>query len=152
MNDMSEPTQPNGRTLSFKVENDKVVLFCSVDEKECYVDIPSDVLKQIIENAPPSQEKKIRELLELIYEIQKKRLTRVDDLEGKLLDRVKDYEEAINGLKKSNNDKLEILKWQAVIQAIGGLKTLMTERRHLSRLSYQEEGELSLRLRQLQSG
>lgn len=143
---------PKGRALNWRItEDEKVILICSVDGKEYQIDIPIDIVKQLIVDMPPCEETKIRELIDGIHKIRKERVLELGEIDKSIEEVNKDNNDAISALKSAPT-KLDVARWIAIVKANGNKKQLLTERRHLVRLSYQEEGELSLKLRQLMQG
>jgi hypothetical protein len=148
---MSVEPSTRGRAIKWTIENGKAILTATLDGKDIQIEIADDIVKQLIVDSPPTEEKKIRGLIDKIHEVRKNRILEMEEIDKADVSISKENDDAITALKTATG-KNDVAKWTAIIKALGNKKQLLTERRHLIRLSYQQEGELSLQLRQLQSG
>jgi hypothetical protein len=110
--------------------------------EEVEVRLSQDVLQKLIREELPTEEKHIQELLDKIHEVRK---TRVLDVE-KIDDSIKEVVKEADSLLKGANDKVEIMKYRALLLT---KLSAITQRRHLARLAVIEESELSLQLAKL---
>jgi len=140
------------KVVNFRVEDEKIILTVIDEEgesKDC--DFPLDVFKELLVVAPPTEEKQIRELIQEILDVKKKRILFIDKLLGeyqKLIDKLQDGEDGV----KTAQSKVDVAKWKVYLDGVSKEKAMLQEIRHLIKLTYQEEGELRARLMRLQTG
>lgn len=119
------------------------------------IDLPENIYNEIVSSGPPTEDKKIRDLIDKIHEIRNKRLLLVDEVlekEEKLLEHMDDIRDEIKDARdslKDSKDKLEVSIWKGVLdscnadlQIITKTKGVLQEYRHLIKLTHQEEGKL----------
>ena len=136
-------------------EDDKIFISFIHGGETFNAELPPEMYGEIITGGPPSADKVIRSLIDEITAIKKKRLLYIDNIaadEDKLKKRtnviMKEIGEARKDMKDAN-DKFELSKAKNVIDSckaefigLEKIKSLLNERRHLVRLTYQEEGKL----------
>jgi len=145
--------------ISWRLEDEKIIFAVAGEETEFDLELPEDIYKEMLLEGPPSEEKKIREILDHIYNIKKNRIATIDkileadeELREKLENIRKEIGEARDELKNAS-DKHEVNQWKAVVgsctaelQSISKEKAIIQEYRYLVKLSYQEEGKLRAKL------
>jgi len=138
--------------INWKIENGEVILLVlSDDNREIEIKLPSSILKELLVEAPPTEEQRIRELLDKIHEIKKKRILDIARAEKLISENMSKEDDAQNALKTATTKK-EILMWSTVLRSLAGERTCIGHLRHLIRLSYQEEGRLKAQLLKLMAG
>lgn len=142
---------PNGRAVKWTIENEKVFLTATFNGQDIRIEVADDIVKQLIVDSPPTEEKKIRELIDKIHEIRKGRVLELEAIDKADEALSKENDDAIKALQGCTG-RNDVQKWTAIVKALGNKKQLLSEKRYLVKLSYQLEGELSLQLRQMQSG
>jgi len=139
------------KAISWRLEDEKIILAIILDEgKEIDVEIPLDIYKEILIEGPPSEEKQLRAILDKVNEIQKKRVLNIGKIDEDLGEIIKKMGEAYDNLS-GTSDRIEILKYSAMIRTLAGQKAALDTRRHLVRLLYQEEGKLRAQLARMRS-
>ena len=139
--------------VNWRIENEEVILTVVTKEaKTLDVKITSEILKEIIVAAPPSDAKKIRELISEIHRIRKTQLLMIEDILKSNQDLMKEMDDAVTALKTAGLTKTDIRRWEAIIRAVGKKKAFSQERRHLTKLLMQREGELRAKLMRLETG
>lgn len=136
---------------NWKLEGGKLIVSWEHENKVFELEIPPVFIKEMIVEMPPSEEQQIRELINKIHAVRKKRLLNIADIDKKIDDIIK-REHAAQNAAYAAPDKLEVKKIDSVIKSLKGEKTAQDSRRHLCRLLYQEEGELRVRLARLLAG
>jgi len=145
--------------ISWRLQDEKVILSVAGEEGEFDIELPEDIYREILVEGPPSEEKRVKEILDRIYEIKRNRIATIDkileideDLRKRIADMRKEMGDARDELKDAG-DKHEIDKWKAVLasyntesQIIAKEKGITQEYRHLIKLSYAEEAKLRLKL------
>jgi hypothetical protein len=145
--------------ISWRLEDEKIVFGVAGEKEEYDLELPEDIYKEILIEGPPSEEKKIREILDHIYKIKKNRIATIDKIleaDEKLREKLENVRTEIGEARdelKGATDKLEVNKWKAVVgsctaemQSISKEKSIIQEYRYLVKLSYQEEGKLRAKL------
>lgn len=145
--------------ISWRIEDEKIIFAVAGEEEEFDLELPEDIYKEMLLEGPPSEEKKIREILDHIYAIKKNRIATIDKIleaDEKLRDKLEDVRKEISEARdelKGANEKYEVDKWKAVVgsctaelQSISKEKAIIQEYRYLVKLSYQEEGKLRAKL------
>lgn len=139
------------KASNWKLDEGKIIALVERETGTDEVEIPMNLLKEIILEMPPSEEKQIREVIDLIHEVRKKRALLIDKIDERIEDVISREKDAQKQAFAAP-DKLEVKKIDAVIKSLKGEKTALDSRRHLCRLLYQEEGELRARLARLLAG
>ena len=145
--------------VGWRLDNDKIILSISDEKMDFDVELPIEMYKELIQEGPPSEETQIRELIDKIYAIKKNRVLAIDKIlagDEALRNAVKKVIKGIGAARtelKAANDKHDINKWKAVLtsfdtelRAMEKEKKILQEYRHLVKLTYQEEGNLRVKL------
>lgn len=136
---------------NWKLDGETVIILLQQEDKITEIEVPTRFIKEMILEMPPSQERQIRELIDMIHAVRKKRLLKIEDIDKKIDDVIAREHDAQKAAYAAS-DKLEVKKIDSVIKSLKGEKTAQDSRRHLCRLLYQEEGELRARLGRLLAG
>lgn len=136
---------------NWKLDGGKVIILFQHKDETIEVEVSEKFIKEIILEMPPSEEQHIRELIDMIHVVRKKRLLKIADIDEKI-DKIIEREQDAQKAAYAAGDKLEVKKIDSVIKSLKGEKTAQDSRRHLCRLLYQEEGELRARLGRLLAG
>lgn len=146
--------------VGWRLEEEKIIIsVVGEDDKRFDLDLPLSIYNEMIIEGPPSEDKRLRELIDRIHTIRKKRILTVDKILEedeklrKLIVAVRgDIDECSKELKGAK-DKFEVNQWTAVLScctkkldAITKERGILQEYRHLIKLTYQEEGKISLAL------
>jgi len=146
--------------VGWRLEGEKIILSIIDDGNKSFdVELPISVYNEIIVEGPPSEDKRLRGLIDKIHEIRKKRILTIDKIieeDEKLRTLIGEAREEIdNCIKalKAAQTKLEVKQWSAVLScatkkldSVTKERGILQEYRYLIKLTYQEEGQLSLRL------
>lgn len=136
---------------NWKLDGEKIIILVQQEEEITEIEVSVAFIKEIILEMPPSQEQQIRQLIDMIHEVRKRRILTVEDIDKKMADII-DREQEAQKQAMAAGDKLEVKKIDAKVKSLKGEKTALDSRRHLCRLLYQEEGELRARLGRLLAG
>ena len=139
------------KATNWKLDGGKIVVVNQQGDKMIEMEIPIEFVKEIILEMPPSQERQIRDLIDMIHAVRKKRILTVEDIDKKMENLIT-REQTAQAQAMAAVDKLDVKKVDAVTKSLKGEKTALDSRRHLCRLLYQEEGELRARLGRLLAG
>jgi len=115
------------------------------------IDISKDAMSQMIGTVIPNEEKKIAELLKLIYGIIEKRLLSADKI-AEELDSLKGEAEDIKKEYDKCQSKTDKLICDGKLKAIDTKRATVDKKRHLTKLLMQEEAELRTRLLKVKRG
>ena len=127
-------------------EDDKIILsIVSEDGPEMDVELPLEIYKEIVVEGPPSEEKVVREIIDKIHTVIKKRVLTYDEVIGELKKNRDKINEGLSGLKASTT-KLEISKWKAFLDGVGKDKGALQEYRHLIKALSMMETKLRVEL------
>ena len=140
-------------------EEDKIFISVFHNGEIIEVELEPEMYGELITGGPPSEDKVIRGFIDDINKIRKKRLLYIDNIAADEEDLKKrngvimnEIVEARKELKDAH-DKFETEKWKSVIgsckaefQGLEKIKSLLNERRHLVKLTHQEEGLLRANL------
>lgn len=143
----------------WRLEDEKIIISIIDGDKHFDVELPVEIYNQMIVEGPPSEDKRIRGLIDRIHVIRKKRILTIDKILEedeklrKMIDGIrKDIDECIKELKDAH-DKFEVKQWSAVLScatkkldSVTKERSILQEYRYLIKLTYQEEGQLSLKL------
>ncbi len=144
----------------WRMEGEKIILsFMTENSIQFDMELPQEFYEQILLEGPPTEEKLAREILNMIGNIKKNRVSTIDkvlqaeeDLRKEMQDTRKELKLAIDELKNAG-DKHEVHKGSAVVAGLKAVldsctkeKSVLQEYRHLIKLTYQEEGKLRVRL------
>jgi hypothetical protein len=113
-------------------------------EGEVEVRLSQDAMDKLFKEQTPTEEVRIQELLNRIH---KDRLDRILNVE-KIDDRIEELTKSVEDDFKNCTDKLEVMKMQNAYRV---RMALLTQKRHLSRFSIQEESDLSLQLAKIRA-
>lgn len=128
-------------------EDDEKIILTLLDDdlKTIEGELPKDIFEELVAEGPPTEGKRIRDLIDKIHEIREKRVMTISKLDKDLDNLNGEEKKAREGLEKAE-DKLEVQKYSAILRSIAGERANLSQRRHLIRLLYQEEGALSKKL------
>ena len=148
------------KITNWRIDNENVILAALNDngELEDY-ELPTNLYNEIVSSGPPTEDKKIRDIIDKIHEIREKRILYIDkilEMEEQLIKDMDDIKTEIKDGRtelKNAKDKLDVSIWKGVIescsaelQIISKTKTILQEYRHLIKLTHQEEGKLRAEL------
>lgn len=124
--------------------------FALSDGSDLYI---SDiVLEEIFHSVPAiSEAEKIRALLDKIHQLRKNRILEIKAIDKQVEELRKQHEQVRKDLANAP-DKLTVWKHNAQIKSLVAEKQMLDTRRHLCKLTYQEQGELEAILAKLERG
>ena len=129
--------------IGWRLDDDKI-LFSLVDDEgspDVDVELPNDMYKEIIVQGPPAEEKVIREIIDSIHEVIKKRVLMYDKVIEHTLKNRERITKALGKLENAST-KLEVSQWKAFLDGVSKDKANLQEFRHLIKAMYQEESKL----------
>lgn len=132
-------------------DDEKVVLLIVVNDKDYEVEIPADMLQAMILELPPSEEKRIRSLLTLIYEKRKERILGFNDLIAKSVELEKDAKDIATKIL-GTSIKIEIFKFKTVLETLSRRTRAIQQERYLIKALDIEEARLRADLARILHG
>jgi len=138
--------------VNWRLEDEKIILSVVDEEGNSFdVELPEQIYKEILIDGPPSEEKKMRELIDKIHGVRVNQALAFEELINQIKSLDSELQTAIAGLQQAST-KTEILKYSAIVRAIGKRKALRQELRLLLRQLLQREGEYRAELARLEQG
>lgn len=138
--------------INWRLEDEKIILSLVDEEGKTFdVELPEQIYKEILTDGPPSEEKKMRELIDKIHGVRVNQALAFEELINQIKSLDSELQTAIAGLQQAST-KTEILKYSAIVRAIGKRKALRQELRLLLRQLLQREGEYRAELARLEQG
>jgi len=137
-----------GKIVGWRLTEDDKIILSIADEggrPDMDVELPLDIYKEIVVEGPPSEEQNVREIINKIHEVRKKRLLNYDKLIEQIEENKSKIDEGLEALKEADS-KLKVSKWKAYLDGVGKLKASNQELRHLIKALYQEESKLRVTL------
>jgi hypothetical protein len=123
------------------------ILLVSIEGQTNPIEIvmTKDFVDQIIANEVPNEEKSLNEALKKIQQIRMERVLYIEKIDKELANLVQEAEQKLS----SAQDKIEVFKYASLMKT---KLSIITQRRHLSKLAAHEEAELRVKLLKLQRG
>lgn len=109
------------------------------------VPLTKQYLDQLLVSEIPNEEKSLNEALKEIQRIRKERVLYIEKIDEELRNLNQEAENKLN----SAQDKTEIFKYSSLMKT---KLSIITQKRHLSKLAANQEAELRVKLLKLQRG
>jgi len=127
-------------------EDDKIILsVVSENGSEMDVELPLEIYKEIVVEGPPSEERVVREIIDGIHAVIKKRVLTYDEVINELKKNRQRIDKGLGALEKAST-KLDIAKWKAYLDGVGKDKGALQEYRHLIKALSMMETKLRVEL------
>jgi hypothetical protein len=143
--------------LNWSYNGEKGVVELTIEQanttETLLVEVPETTLIEMSSVVPAIfEKKKVNEMLDLIYKIEKEQLLSVEALAKKMDELEKAHAEVRDELSVGNLSKEDILALSVKSKDLVGVKALFTDKRHMIKLLGMKEAELRLRLAKMQAG
>jgi hypothetical protein len=120
--------------------------------EEIILEVPETKFGEIIDTLPSLvEEKEIQRLLNLIYEVKKKRLMTVSEIDEKL-EELRTKHGKLRERMSGATEKFQIMEMCAESKDLGTEKVLLDTKRHLIRMLAMEESDLRAKMARIRTG
>lgn len=120
--------------------------------EEIILEVPETKFGEIIDTLPSLvEEKEIQRLLNLIYEVKKKRLMTVSEIDEKL-EELRTKHSKLRERMSGATEKFQIMEMCAESKDLGTEKVLLDTKRHLIRMLAMEESDLRAKMARIRTG
>lgn len=139
------------KIVRWRYDSEKNTILFSLDTGE-ELELPFDIFEEIVNVMPAfDEEKQIRETLREIYEVRKRRILNIEEIDTEV-EKLREEHQNVRKELSAGPKKTEIFALSGRIKSLASEKTMLDTRRHLTKLLFQEEMDLRAKLAKILAG